>query len=79
MIKLQKFGNLTLIPMPGAHMPLILQTGNLDELVEVQQGWDLDYRILDTGRFRVVGRTRRRRRVQPGVDSGLKKWSKLCI
>ena len=32
-------------------MPLILQTGNLDELVEVQQGWDLDYRILDTGDF----------------------------
>ena len=32
-------------------MPLILQTENLDELVEVQQGWDLDYRILDIGDF----------------------------
>ncbi|MFA9420974.1 MAG: helix-turn-helix domain-containing protein [Gammaproteobacteria bacterium] len=51
MIKLQKFDNLTLLPMLGAHMPLILQTENLDELMEVQQGWDLDYRILDTGDF----------------------------
>jgi len=51
MIKLQNFGSLTLISMPGAHMPLILQTENLDELVEAQQGWDLDYRTLDAGDF----------------------------